>query len=211
MIPPIRTLVFQIVLGGVLGAPFIASGHGAQFVLGKVTPAQDGAVRLELTADYEQNPMIDGIGDARHALRDLVAWRVVGPGERDYQPLPEPRFEERSKLDPSIPLPTDEDTLAADHSLVTAVWEWQPPGQAVQFQVQPGTPLDVLLWSDVETGEAVAGAVRWAVLIGGDESPVIDLPRPSGIGMKSLGGLIAGAMIVGVGLAWVRKFFSKRV
>ncbi len=208
MIRFLKIRAVWLFVGGVLGTPLFASGHGAQFVLGKVTPLDDGWVRLELTADYGENPVIESLDHAREALRDLVQWRESGGGERPFLPLPEPVFEERTKLDPTIPLPTDEEQLAADHQLLTGIWEWRPGGEALQFQVRERTPLDVLLWTErPKTASSANEGLRWAVLIAGDVSPVMELP-----GMKDparnlwLAAGAGGLMLLG----WIAWFGLKR-
>lgn len=196
-------LIVQLCIGGVLGAPLFAFGHGAQFVLGKVTPLEGGRVRLELTADYGQNPMIESLEHARESLCDLMRWRGAGKDELPFQVLPEPVFEERAKLDPTIPLPTDEEQLAADHQLLTGIWEWGTGTEGVQFQVREKTPLDVLLWTErPEASSSENEGTRWAVLIAGDVSPVVELPEMQDpVKKASLAAAAVGLMLLG----WIAR------
>ncbi len=195
-------------------APPFALGHGAQCVLGKVVPSADGRIRLELTADYGENPMIDAIEDARKSLKDLVQWRPVSDKEGEFQSLSTPSFETRTQLDPSIPLPMDDDQREASHQLVAAIWEWTVDAQAVEFRVRFGTALDVLLWTDStdHLSEAAESGVRWAVLIAGDVSPAVALPvedaqATNGFGRWAWWSVLGSGVLA---LVAVRRFRKKK-
>lgn len=183
-------------------APFFAFGHGAQFVLGKVTPHPNGRVMLELTADYGENPMIQDLDGAREALENLMEWRCAGESpEMTFEALPPARFEQRNTFDSTIPLPTTEDELFIDHSLLTGIWEWRPEADGIELRVKRGTPLDVLLWTQPRLTDLES--TRWAILIAGDVSPVIRMAGSSGVRSAlwwfvGAGGLVLAAVAITV-------------
>lgn len=192
-------------IGGVLVTPLFASGHGAQFVLGKVTPLKDGRVRVELTADYGENPMIESAEEAREALSGLMRWGNARENDKViFEDLPEVRFEERTQLDPTIPLPPAEAPSGEEHQLLTGIWEWKPEGDQVRFQMSKGTPLDVLLWT-APSGPSQA-SLRWVIMIAGDVSPVIQLEpeRPNGFA-------VGWAVVSGVTLLGLVSWRMRRV
>src|SRR5689334_17767810 len=79
--------------------PVFARAHGTEFVLAKLQ-LMPGAVRLEMTVDYGQNPMVETEGDAREVLTHVLRTRV-GESTDELKSL---RFEKRTQFDPTTPI-----------------------------------------------------------------------------------------------------------
>lgn len=151
-----------------------ACGHGSEFMLAKLI-VHPGVVRLEVTADYGENPMLSGEDDARACLQHLLLARS---GEGAFRPVTalEPlKFEHRDQLDPDIPLPPDPTAAGKPHQLLTSVWEWSPPASSITFQVDESTIHNVLLWMAPDASSD--RQAHWTVLMRGDSSPVIEVPH----------------------------------
>ena len=77
------------------------------------------------------------------------------------------RYENRSTLDPSVPLPPDPSWQDRPHDLLTGIWQWQPPaGSRFQLAVPRGEPVDTLLWQ----ADTPDGNPKWKILISGDRT-----------------------------------------
>jgi len=166
-------LRFSIILaaGGAVLAPLCALGHGMEYLVAKVTLLPEAWVRLEVTADFAQNPMISDETAARDALRDPLRVQEGGVSV----PLPEKgrRIERRegwADLAPAAIFPIPED--GAQHDLITATWEWQAAESALVFELPKGRLHDVMLWMDEKQ------KAKWMLLLPGDQSKAIALmPR----------------------------------
>ncbi|MBX7206947.1 MAG: hypothetical protein K1X78_01440 [Verrucomicrobiaceae bacterium] len=153
-------------------APLFASAHGTEFLLGKLTIAP-GAMRLELTADCDANPMIADRKEAAEILPGALQIQI-GDEAKPLESLAPIRLEDRTKFDESAPLPPGAFDNSIDHQLLTAEWQWEPDRKSVRFAVPKASKHDVLLWV-VDTGNPAADP-RWMVLLGGDVTPEVMLP-----------------------------------
>jgi hypothetical protein len=159
-------------------APLLASGHGVEFLLARLE-LQPGKVRVEVTADCEGNFMLPDRAAAFEAMGRLFEVGREGEGTRvRWDALAPLRFEERTKLDETAPLPPDPTWAGREHALVTGVWEWVPAaGERFQLAVPKGEPVDTLMWR-VEARAAEGVPVKWKMLISGDETewmgPVVE-------------------------------------
>lgn len=157
--------------GGAMLAPLFAFGHGVEFLLAKLEIGSE-RVRLELTADCEGNFMLPDREAAMAAMNRLfvVVHRLEKGGDETARPwtqLAPLRFEDRTHLDPTVPLPPDPSWDERGHQLVTGIWEWVPPPEHLfRFQVPFGEPIDTLLWRNT-VGEEGKSAT-WRILISGD-------------------------------------------
>src|SRR4051812_26414458 len=70
-----------------------AGAHGTEFLLAKLQFDGRGSVRLELSADYAQNPMIEDEDAAEEILRHVLR---VREGDQ-WRELSDLRFEHRDK------------------------------------------------------------------------------------------------------------------
>ena len=159
-----------------------------------------GKVRVEVTADCEGNFMLPDRAAACEAMGRLFAVGREGEGARvRWDALAPLRFEERTKLDETAPLPPDPTWAGREHDLVTGVWEWVPAaGERFQLAVPKGEPVDTLMWR-VEAGAAEGAPVKWKMLISGDETDWMG-PVVEAAGMK-WGGWVLGGVLV-LGLMW---------
>ncbi|MCB1210418.1 MAG: hypothetical protein KDK97_13885 [Verrucomicrobiales bacterium] len=173
-------------------APLLALGHGMEFLQARVRLEMPGKIRIELTADFEDNPLIKDEQDARLILTN--AFFVNEGGEQrawaDVAPL---TFEKRDQPDPTAPVPEDPTWKERPHGLLTALWEYAPKGPPIHLATLDRTPHDILMWT---TGTAEGTpAPPWQILICGDVSkdiqirPVHTNPWPWGI--AGIGFLIA--------------------
>lgn len=156
--------------GGVVMAPLLASGHGVEFLLARLE-LLPGKVRVEVTADCEGNMMLPDKEAACEAMGRLFEVGREGGNTRiRWDKLAPLRFEDRTKLDETAPLPPDPTWAVREHALVTGVWEWVPEAkERFQLAVPKGEMLDTLIWR-VESEGGQGRAVKWKMLISGDET-----------------------------------------
>jgi hypothetical protein len=167
----VRTLIRLICIGGgVAMAPPLALGHGVEFLLARLE-VLPGKVRVEVTADCEGNMMLPDKEAAKEAMARLFEVGREGSGTRvRWDKLARLRFEDRTILDETAPLPPDPTWAVRDHALVTGVWEWVPETEErFQLAVPKGEMLDTLMWC-VESEGNRGRAVKWKMLISGDET-----------------------------------------
>jgi len=206
-----------------------ACGHGLEFLVARLELERD-ALRLEVTADWQDHPLLESEAGAQRVIRDLfeVAWK---PGTEDgggqderglacqpWTALADLHFEVRDQWDETAPLPIAPGFSERPHQLVCGIWRWQAPaGSLVQLRVPAGQALDTLLWQPSQKTEARGGEPRWAILITGDQSPWLG---PFGstppVVPPRFRGVLDAAAVAGVVLVclllWVplrRRFFRK--
>ncbi|MDB6116248.1 MAG: hypothetical protein JWO08_29 [Verrucomicrobiaceae bacterium] len=174
------------------GLPALAQGHGMELMQARMDWQDDGSLRLEITADYGGNPMLNSEAEARDALQDILRIDIDGTEHKlkDLAPL---NVERRDQFDRTSPMPPPPETAGTKHELVTALWQWQPTGRRVRFTVPKGSVHDVLFWRH-------EGAVspQWRVLITGDSTPTMQVPggRSSMMGAVAFGVLVLGLFFV---------------
>lgn len=188
-------------------APLLAYGHGVEFLLARLD-LLPGKVRVEVTADCEGNLMLPDQDAARAAMERLFQVRLEGGGAAErWTDLAALSFEERSELDPTVPLPADPTWSGRPHQLITGIWEWKVgPGARFQLSVPEGEPVDTLLWRTGAEEAAAGGAVAWKMLISGDETEwfePVEMPRRKAAGEGRWGwvrglmlGMLATALVV---------------
>jgi hypothetical protein len=162
--------------GGAVLAPLCAFGHAIEYLTAKLTLLPDAVVRLEITADHASNPLIPDEAAALAALKNPLH---LQSGEK-WLPLSDftvPKLDHHKDWSrcapPNLPPPPPE----AEHSLITATWQWQHPDDALIFSVPKGNMHDVFLWqppAPEETGEP-----RWMVLLAGDVTREIQVKAPT--------------------------------
>jgi len=178
--------------------PALAWGHGAEFLGAKlqVLPARE--LLLEITADYGDNPMIADRAEAEAAIMNLLEVRWSGQSKA-LSALAPLTLEERTRPDPSSPLPTDES--GTPHQLLTAVWRWTAPPDATElrFHVPASVSYNTVFW--LEEAGVERERKKWSMLFGGDSTPPIQLaPLSSG---SSLSPALAFAVILCLSAALV--------
>lgn len=153
--------------------PVAARAHSTDFILVKASP-RAGGIDVELTADYGGNPMFTGVDDARGVLTKVL--RVHAGGQSwDLGVLVPLRFEERTRFDPTAPIPLDPPGSAEAHRLLCAKWSWNCRAEAVTFEMPAEAGQSVILW---EPPAAADQQPRWVFLLPGESSPVIPIPAP---------------------------------
>ena len=154
--------------------PASASGHGNEFILAKLVLAP-AAVQLEVTVEYGSNPMVHSEEEAIAVLTDVL--RLHSPvGSRPLSELAKPRFEKRSKFDPTSPMLAAESPGHEPLQVMTVIWAWKPSTPTLALEVPRGNPHNVLFWK-VDPNPAQA-TQRWLTLIAGDHTPDIPIPPP---------------------------------
>jgi len=156
--------------------PALVRAHGSEFLGAKLQVLPSRELRLEITADYGDNPMIADRAEAEAALKDLMEASVQGKRTPliELAPL---TFEDRTKPDRASPLPTDESGNA--HQLLTAVWRWTPPIDAaeVRFHVGDSVNHSTVFWLEEEG--VPREKKKWSMLLSGDSTPAIKVPGAS--------------------------------
>lgn len=196
-------LIILPCIGGALLAPLSAFGHGGEFLLAHLTVLPDREVRLEITADYGENPMISSAGEAQALIPEILRLQSDGKAQALSELAP-CKFEKRNTLDPTAPIPVLPDEVGKVHELLTGTWQWKATGDSLRFEVPRGNPHNVLLW--VTDGQNITEKPRWNMLIAGDVSPVIALPPVVGFDAKFV--IITLIACVGMGVVW---FIRKRI
>lgn len=159
-------------------APQTLEAHASEFLFAKVTLLQDGDCELTLTADYADNPMIPSEAEARRIITDLVQVRT-GEHVMKFSSLGPPRFEKPTALDPTTPAFPSTPEDRSKSALISARWRWTPTAPAFTLEIPRDQSHGILLWTVAE-GQTPEPQTRWAMLLSGDESPLITpQPRPS--------------------------------
>ena len=158
--------------GGAMLAPLFVSAHGTEFLLARlnITP---GEMRLEITADFEGNPMIADREQAAAILPAALQMQTGAVTGKLVQ-FADMRLEDRSQFDETAPLPPGTFDNSVSHQLLTGLWEWKPDHESVRFTVPKGSKHDVLLW--IVDSSKPDESPRWMMLLGGDVTPPIVVP-----------------------------------
>lgn len=185
-----------------------AAGHSSEFLLAKVVIGAGADVRLEVTADYGQNPLIASREEAAAILPGALQLRR----EKEDLNLASVRrhtLEDRTELDATAPLTPELLAAAQPHQLVAALWQWRPERNetSLRFSVPRESKHDVLLWVvDVRQPDAEP---RWVMLLGGDVSPEIKLPpRAMNKWFVVAAAAAVAAVVLGAGRRW--RAYSSR-
>jgi len=192
--------LFLVIAGLMLLAPR-AWTHGNDCLFARLAVGNDGEVVLELTADWNGNPLFTDEAQARTVLSDALRLRQDGSLHAlvDSGTL---SFEPRSGYGPDAPLPPTHEASA--HPLLTAIWRAHLPGATVAFATPEHTPHDVVLWRVPPAGEPP----QRVLLICGEQSPTFTIPaariEPSPRAYW-LGGVLLAVIIPVIGWQLVRS------
>ncbi len=177
--------------------PLLAYGHGMELMQARMDWQDNGSLRLEITADYGGNPMLNSEAEARDALQDILRIDVDGT-EHKLKELAPLKLNRRDQFDPTSPMPPPPEAAGTKHQLLTAVWQWQPPaGWSVRFKVPKGSIHDVLFWR-----HEGADLPQWRVLISGDSTPAMQAPQA--VDHSLMAARVGGVSIIVILLALVR-------
>jgi hypothetical protein len=184
-----------ITAGAAIALPLSVYGHGSEFLLAKVQLMKDTSLLVEITADYGENPMLSSEDEARAALKDALSVRA-GNAVRPLNDLALVHFEKRAQQDPTAPLPRD--PLADDkpHQLLTASWRWKPAEDSVCFEVPQATSQTLIMW--VMDQDQPPPVTKWRMLIAGDVTPPVALPRTAWVLDKATMAILACLALLGV-------------
>lgn len=194
-----RPIITIFAAGGAVLAPLCAFGHGVEFLTARFELPDNQCVRIEMTADYAGNPLIDSREAAEAALNQSLEVR------RGQEWVPLAAMAKPSLLrhgnweqvaPPSLPPPAPD----ATHELVTATWEWHHPEETVTFRVPKGRLHDVLLWTRPEPGNDA----QWMLLLAGDVSKPIALRSAPFLGPTW--GFSLGLLVLAGTWAWRFKW-----
>lgn len=172
----IRGLRSACLLGGASLLPLFASAHNGEWLLAKLTIPVSGEVSLTVTVDAEANFLIKDRADLAREAKELLLLND-GKETRPWSEVaPTPSYGTTDRLDPTAPLNHTPEELARRYTLLQATWRWDDPPAKFTLRAPEKSPHTVLLWLDDR--RQPAAEARWVMLIGGDESPLIQLTPP---------------------------------
>ena len=188
--------------------PLFASAHNGEWLLAKLTIPESGEVSLTVTVDADANFLIKDQADLAREAKELLLLND-GKETRPWSEVaPAPTFGSADRLDPAAPLGHTPEELARRYTLLQATWRWDDPPAKFTLLAPEKSPHTVILWLD-DRRQPRAEA-RWVMLIGGDESPMIQLganasrPEPPWWLSPGLGEfmIVAAASVTGMLLVW---------
>ena len=171
----IRGLRQACLLGGALWLPLFASAHNGEWLLAKCTVGADNRVTVRITADAEANPRIKTQEDLVRETKGLLLVHD-GKANTDFLTLAnQVELGVDDRLDPAAPLGHTPEELAKSYTLLKLTARANVMPRKFTFQLPEKSPHTVILWLVDERLENQEP--RWAMLIGGDESPLIEVDR----------------------------------
>ena len=195
-----------ILIGAVFLLPSLSFGHGCELLFARLD-AWDGKVRLQVTADLAGNPMLHSYEQAAEALQTCLRVRT-GDSARALSELSPVKLERGSVWDAEAPSVGGPLLIGESHDLLTAVWHWVPDAESVIFEVPKGNLHDVLLWRH-EDGKG-AGNPKWSLLIEGESSPLILVPRSGSYVAWAWGLCLAMSAICAFRWSWLGFHVPRR-
>jgi hypothetical protein len=149
--------------------PTWGRAHGINFLLVKATPGA-GQLRLEITADYTDNPLIDDAIKAEAVIREMLHLKV-GNSTTAVGAATGFTFQASTRLDPTCPIPLETTKDAAEHRLLIGTTTEPIAAQEAVLSILPGNPHDVIYWTVPS-----AGASQNGYLIAGESTSAIPIP-----------------------------------
>ncbi len=171
----IRGLRTVCLLGGALLLPLFASAHNGEWLLAKCTIGADKNVTVRITADAEANPRIKTQEDLVRETKGLLLLHD-GKTTTDFL-LQASRVDlgVDDRLDPAAPLGHTPEELAKSYTLLRLTARASVTPRKFTLRLPENSPHTVILWLVDE--RLVQPEPRWVMLIGGDESPLIEADR----------------------------------
>ncbi len=171
----IRGLRTVCLLGGALLLPLFASAHNGEWLLAKCTIGADNNVTVRITADAEANPRIKTQEDLVRETKGLLLLHD-GKTTTDFL-LQASRVDlgVDDRLDPAAPLGHTPEELAKSYTLLRLTARASVTPRKFTLRLPENSPHTVILWLVDE--HLVQPEPRWVMLIGGDESPLIEADR----------------------------------
>ncbi len=173
--------------------------HAGEFILAKLS-TEKGQIRLELTIDCTDHPMIRSEEEARQILSRTLLLQVGGKSSAlsDIAPF---RYERRTSIDPEAPIPKDTHETDLPHRIVAALWQSDIPPSTITFQNAAHSSLSVILWQPPTTPGAQP---IWTMLGPGDSSPSVTVHSASPR-LAFLPYAVAGAVAIAIVIAFRRR------
>ena len=171
----IRGLRTVCLLGGALWLPLFASAHNGEWLLAKCTIGADNNVTVRITADADANPRIKTEEDLVRETKGLL---LVHDGKTTVDFLTLANRVDRGvddRLDPAAPLGHTPEELAKAYTLLKLTARASVTPSKFTLRLPENSPHTVILWLVDERLEQPEP--RWVMLIGGDESPMIEADR----------------------------------
>ncbi len=171
----IRGLRTVCLLGGALLLPLFASAHNGEWLLAKCTIGADNSVTVRITADADANPRIKTEEDLVRETKGLL---LVHDGKTTTDFLTLANRIDRGvddRLDPAAPLGHTPEELAKAYTLLKLTAQASLTPRKFTLRLPENSPHTVILWLVDERLEQQEP--RWVMLIGGDESPLIEADR----------------------------------
>jgi hypothetical protein len=179
-----------------------AHAHGIQYLLAKAQVTPEGNVRVEISADYRGNPLIENEAKAREAILGILNLQHRGQtrlvGEKTGF-----TFHADRVMDPTCPAQFPLPPGAGQHELLTAITE-EPIGEGeVTFGIPAGNPLDVVFWQVDAQGQALPDQKYF--LIAGDTTKPLQIP-PAAKGRPAWPWLLSFMALLGLyGWSWRKR------
>ena len=171
----IRGLRTVCLLGGALLLPLFASAHNGEWLLAKCTIGADNNVTVRITADAEANPRIKTQEDLVRETKGLLLLHD-GQTTTDFlRQASQVDLGVDDRLDPAAPLGHTPEELAKSYTLLRLTARASVTPRKFTLRLPENSPHTVILWLVDERLEQQEP--RWVMLIGGDESPLIEADR----------------------------------
>jgi hypothetical protein len=155
--------------------PLFASAHNGEWLLAKCTIGADNSVTVRITADADANPRIKTEEDLGRETKGLL---LVHDGKTTTDFLTLANRIDRGvddRLDPAAPLGHTPEELAKAYTLLKLTAQASLTPRKFTLRLPENSPHTVILWLVDERLEQQEP--RWVMLIGGDESPLIEADR----------------------------------
>ncbi len=215
----IRGLRTVCLLGGALLLPLFASAHNGEWLLAKCTIGADNNVTVRITADAEANPRIKTQEDLVRETKGLL---LMHDGQTTTDFLRQASHVDLGvddRLDPAAPLGHTPEELAKSYTLLRLTARASVTPRKFTLRLPENSPHTVILWLVDERLEQPEP--RWVMLIGGDESPMIeadrsikDEDRPWWQRRRGRGRLLLNVLIFGtfaLVATWLARWIARKV
>ncbi len=154
-----------------LSLPREALAHGSEYVYARLVLGD--RPRLEVSLEFNDNPVVDSVEQARSILERELLLRSAGH-ETDLASLaPRTVWGEVKVFPQSAPVPVPLPNDGVDHRLLTVSVEIEGP---FQLSLKPGSEQAVIYWVEEAGSEPLETPPRWKILLAGDTSPEVIFP-----------------------------------
>ena len=159
-------LLALLLISGFRGS---AWAHGSEYVYARLILGDHP--RLEVSLEYNDNPIVDSREQARSILERELLVRSSGQEANLATLAASSAWGESTTFPQSAPVPVPGPEEGLDHRLVTVSIDLSGP---VQLSLLAGSEQAVIYW--IEEAGSQDGPPRWKILLAGDTSPEVVLP-----------------------------------